>query len=155
MTLLELLDIQNSSNGKRMFLIKIGAFYRAYDNAAFAIHNLMGYKIVRKRGKDGKPLFYVGFPATQLDKVVDEINAHGGRMGQVEEGIIGFKDISYVVEEGAKIIDADSFRRHKHVDGNVSALVKTLSSLLLELTKNTNINIDIHITVGDNASKKK
>jgi hypothetical protein len=26
---------------------------------------------------------------------------------------------------------------------------------LSELTKNTNINIDIHITVGDNASKKK
>jgi DNA mismatch repair ATPase MutS len=65
----DIIALQKNSNGKNMYLVKVGMFYHAYDSAAFAIARLMHYKVKRKHRRNGDVLV-AGFPIPQLENII-------------------------------------------------------------------------------------
>lgn len=66
MTVKELVTCQQ--NGEKIFFIRIGLFYQAYDEAALYLAEITGYKVRQEKA----PLNYVlGFPTRQLQHVKD------------------------------------------------------------------------------------
>lgn len=68
---------QGEISGK-YFLVLQGNFYRAYNDAAFALHRVTGYKVFQKQGAGGEAYYQLGFNMKQIDDVIAKIEQQGG-----------------------------------------------------------------------------
>ncbi len=56
-----------------------GLFFKAYNGSALLLCELFGYQIKCKESKScGQTLYYVGFPASVIDRVMDRIGIERG-----------------------------------------------------------------------------
>lgn len=66
MTEKQVLDLQQTNS--RLYLLMVGQFYHAYNEAAFALSRITGYKILAKNRKMGK-IYQLGFGIRQIDSI--------------------------------------------------------------------------------------
>jgi len=103
MTEKEILQLQEANGQKAFYLVAVGMFYHAYGCGAFALSRATGYRVLRKQCKCGDVLV-CGFPANQLDTVLQRIREAGGEVEQTGEktflfrGLDGMPDESMIVE---------------------------------------------------------
>lgn len=98
MTIKELLEHQQQSGN--ICLIRQGLFFRAYNQGAALLNSLCGYQIRCKQSKScGAVLYYVGFPASVVDKVTAKIVEQGGIVVKHEDNYIECSNMETVYDE--------------------------------------------------------
>ena len=100
----DIIALQKNSNGKNMYLVKVGMFYHAYDSAAFAIARLMHYKVKRKHRRNGDVLV-AGFPIPQLENIIKKIVEAGGMMAEKNDDYIVFSGIDSSPDDSLVVDD--------------------------------------------------
>lgn len=70
--------LQRQQSSGKYFLVLQGNFYRAYNDAAFALHRVTGYKVFQKQGAGGEAYYQLGFNMKQIDDVIAKIEQQGG-----------------------------------------------------------------------------
>ena len=95
MTEKEILQQQESNKQTVFYLIAVGMFYHAYGCGASALARATGYRVLRKHRKGGD-ILVCGFPANQLDTVLQRIRETGGEVEQTGENtfLFGFADLT-------------------------------------------------------------
>lgn len=108
MTEKEVLQQQETTGQTAFYLIAVGMFYHAYGNGAFALARATGYRVLSKHRKHGDILI-CGFPANQLDMVLQRIREAGGEVEQTGEktflfrGLDGTPDDKLIAEQKPQI----------------------------------------------------
>ena len=109
MTEKEILQEQVSNGQTAFYLMAVGMFYHAYGCGAFALARATGYRVLRKHRKGGDVLV-CGFPASQLDTVLQRIREAGGEVEQTGDkaflfrGLDGTPDEKLVAEQKPQIV---------------------------------------------------
>ena len=85
MTEQEIMDAQAANGEREFYLMKVGLFYHAYGNGAFALARLTGYR-VREKTRRGGALPTAGFPADAMGKVEECMRAAGARLQPLSDG---------------------------------------------------------------------
>ena len=106
---------QEESDNKQLYLFKSGKFYHALNGAAFAVHRLTHYRVIRKKRRDGD-VFLLGFPIEQFSDVKEKMKAKGMEVESLDpdsttvlfSGGDPTVDLSIVEEEVDKMPDADA-----------------------------------------------
>ena len=117
MTEKEILQQQESSGQKAFYLMAVGMFYHAYGCGAFALARATGYRVLRKHRKGGD-ILVCGFPANQLDTVLQRIREAGGEVEQTGEktflfrGLDGTPDETMVEESRGQVHDCSTAAYH-------------------------------------------
>ena len=60
--------IAEQAKGNSCFLIKIGMFYHAYNEGAYALAKITGYKVKTKQRKRLGTIYVLGFPISHASK---------------------------------------------------------------------------------------
>lgn len=71
--------LQRQQSSGKYFLVLQGNFYRAYNDAAFALHRVTGYKVFQKLGAGGEAYYQLGFNMKQIDDVIAKIEQQAGK----------------------------------------------------------------------------
>ena len=88
-------------------------FYHAYGNGAFALARATGYRVLRKHRKHGD-ILTCGFPANQLDMVLQRIREAGSEVEQMAEktflfrGLDGTPDKKLIAEQKPQAVTFSS-----------------------------------------------
>jgi len=104
MTEKEILQLQDENQRNAFYLIAVGMFYHAYGCGAFALARATGYRVLSKHRKGGD-ILTCGFPANQLDTVLQRLREAGGVVEQVGEktflfcGLDGTPDKKLIAEQ--------------------------------------------------------
>jgi hypothetical protein len=98
MTEKEILQQQEVNEQKAFYLIAVGMFYHAYGNGAFALARATGYRVLRKHRKHGD-ILTCGFPANQLDMVLQRIREAGSEVEQTAEKTFLFRGLDGTPDE--------------------------------------------------------
>ena len=98
MTEKEILQQQESNGQKTFYLMAVGMFYHAYGCGAFALARATGYRVLRKQRKYGDVLV-CGFPANQLDMVLQRIRENSGEVEQTGEKTFLFRGLDGTADE--------------------------------------------------------
>ena len=107
MTEKEILQQQETNGQTAFYLIAVGMFYHAYGCGAFALARATGYRVLRKHRKHGD-ILVCGFPANQLEMVLQRLREAGGEVEQTAEktflfcGLDGTPDESMIEESEGK-----------------------------------------------------
>lgn len=80
----EVLLARQQKSGK-MFLVLQGNFYRAYNEAAFAVHRVTGYRVFKKVTASGDVYYQLGFNLKQIDDVLAKIEQKGGQVTRFDQ----------------------------------------------------------------------
>ncbi|MEE1343648.1 MAG: hypothetical protein U0K49_02385 [Segatella copri] len=80
----EVLLARQQKSGK-MFLVLQGNFYRAYNEAAFAVHRVTGYRVFKKVTVSGEVYYQLGFNLKQIDDVLAKIEQKGGQVTRFDQ----------------------------------------------------------------------
>lgn len=80
----EVLLARQQKSGK-MFLVLQGNFYRAYNEAAFAVHRVTGYRVFKKVTASGEVYYQLGFNLKQIDDVLAKIEQKGGQVMRFDQ----------------------------------------------------------------------
>lgn len=94
----DLIGLQEKADNQKLYLIKVGMFYHAYNAGAYAIAKLMHYKIKRKHRKEGD-ILVAGFPVANLQNVIKRIEDKGGTICRGTEGNITFAGLDIIPDE--------------------------------------------------------
>lgn len=98
MTIKVLLEHQQQSG--HVCLIRQGLFFMDYSHDVALLNSFCGYHIQCKQSKScGVTLYYVGFPASVVDKVTAKIVARGGIVVKHEDNYIEYSNIETVYDE--------------------------------------------------------
>lgn len=90
--------LQRQQSSGKYFLVLQGNFYRAYNEAAFALHRVTGYKVFQKQGAGGETYYQLGFNMKQIDDVIAKIEQQGGTVTRFDrEG----KQFAFVGVDGS------------------------------------------------------
>lgn len=90
--------LQRQQSSGKFFLVLQGNFYRAYNEAAFALHRVTGYKVFQKQGAGGETYYQLGFNMKQIDDVIAKIEQQGGTVTRFDrEG----KQFAFVGVDGS------------------------------------------------------
>ncbi len=98
MTEKEVLQQQDVNQQKAFYLIAVGMFYHAYGCGAFALARATGYRVLHKHRKHGD-ILVCGFPANQLDTVLQRIREAGGEVEQTAEKTFLFRGLDGTLDE--------------------------------------------------------
>ena len=98
MTEKEVLQQQETTGQTAFYLIAVGMFYHAYGNGAFALARATGYRVLSKHRKHGD-ILTCGFPANQLDMVLQRIREAGGEVEQTGEKAFLFRGLDGTPDE--------------------------------------------------------
>lgn len=98
--------LQRQQSSGKYFLVLQGNFYRAYNDAAFALHRVTGYKVFQKQGAGGEAYYQLGFNMKQIDDVIAKIEQQGGTVTRFDRegkqfaffGVDGSKDENLVTQ---------------------------------------------------------
>ena len=113
MTEKEILQQQELNEQKTFYLIAVGMFYHAYGCGAFALARATGYRVLSKHRKGGD-ILTCGFPANQLDTVLQRLREAGGVVEQVGEktflfrGLDGTPDKKLIAEQKPQAVTFSS-----------------------------------------------
>lgn len=138
MTEKEILQQQEVNEQKAFYLIAVGMFYHAYGCGAFALARATGYRVLRKHRKGGD-ILVCGFPANQLDTVLQRIREAGGEVEQTGEktflfrGLDGTPDESMIAEQKPQTVTSPT-KDVPQSEAPFSWLVKELLSFNLSLS---------------------
>ena len=90
--------LQRQQSSGKYFLVLQGNFYRAYNEAAFALHRVTGYKVFQKQGAGDEAYYQLGFNMKQIDDVIAKIEQQGGTVTRFDrEG----KQFAFVGVDGS------------------------------------------------------
>ena len=78
MTEKELIEQQEATENRTVYLMKVGLFFHAYNAGAYVLARVMRYHIKRKIRKSGTEILTAGFPVDSLNKVVKCFEEVGG-----------------------------------------------------------------------------
>ena len=104
MTEKEILQLQDENQQTAFYLIAVGMFYHAYGCGAFALARATGYRVLRKHRKHGD-ILTCGFPANQLEMVLQRIREAGGEVEQTGEKTFLFRGLDGTADE--KLVKQD------------------------------------------------
>ena len=77
MTVKEAIALQDTTGS--LYLLRQGLFYRGYNQSAAFLNEVFGWQVLSKEVKScGKRVFYVGFPASSRDQVVETVVCAAG-----------------------------------------------------------------------------
>ena len=113
MTEKEILQQQESNGQTAFYLMAVGMFYHAYGCGAFALSRATGYRVLSKHRKGGD-ILTCGFPANQLDMVLQRIRDAGGEVEQTAEktflfrGLDGTPDKKLIAEQKPQAVTFSS-----------------------------------------------
>lgn len=91
----DLIGLQEKADNQKLYLIKVGMFYHAYNAGAYAIAKLMHYKIKRKHRKEGD-ILVAGFPVANLQNVIRCIEDKGGTICRETEDNVTFSGLDII-----------------------------------------------------------
>lgn len=98
MTVKEIIKLQRDSGN--LFLHRQGLFFRGYNETAAFLHKALGYQLKVKEIKScGGEVFYVGFPAVSIDKIVSIVNQYGGSVEGYDISTMIISDITLSYDE--------------------------------------------------------
>ncbi len=111
MTEKEILDWQEQTGNREFYLMQVGKFLHAYGNGAFALARASGYRVIRKKRKEGFVLV-CGFPVERFELVHGHIRSAGGELEKFEgsdklylfRGLDGTPDERMVCEQQPKVV---------------------------------------------------
>lgn len=109
----DLIELQEKTENKKLYLTKVGMFYHAYNAGAYAIARLMHYKIKRKHRKDGD-ILSAGFPVGNLQDVIRCIENQGGTICSRTENSVVFSGLDILPDEALIETDALSSSGNVH-----------------------------------------
>ena len=138
MTEKEILQQQDTTGQTAFYLIAVGMFYHAYGCGAFALARATGYRVLRKHRKHGD-ILTCGFPANQLDMVLQRIREAGGEVEQTGEksflfrGVDGTPDDKLIAEQKPQIAISPS-KEVPQSEASFSWLIDELLSFNLSLS---------------------
>ena len=98
MTEKEILQEQENNGQKAFYLMAVGMFFHAYGCGAFALSRATGYRVLRKHRKGGD-ILVCGFPANQLDTVLQRIREAGGEVEPTGEKTFLFRGLNGTADE--------------------------------------------------------
>ena len=98
MTEKEILQQQEANGQTAFYLMAVGMFYHAYGCGAFALARATSYRVLRKQRKRGDVLV-CGFPASQLDTVLQCIREAGGEVEPAGEKTFLFRGLDGTPDE--------------------------------------------------------
>ena len=98
MTEKEVLQQQETNGQTAFYLIAVGMFYHAYGCGAFALSRATGYRVLCKHRKGGD-ILTCGFPANQLDMVLQRIREADGEVEQTGEKAFLFRGLDGTPDE--------------------------------------------------------
>ena len=98
MTEKEILQEQENNGQKAFYLMAVGMFYHAYGCGAFALSRATGYRVLCKHRKGGD-ILVCGFPANQLDSVLQRIREAGGEVEPAGEKTFLFRGLDGTPDE--------------------------------------------------------
>ena len=98
MTEKEIQQEQENNGQKAFYLMAVGMFYHAYGCGAFALARATGYRVLRKHRKGGD-ILVCGFPANQLDSVIQRIREAGGEVKQKDDKTFLFRGLDGTTDE--------------------------------------------------------
>ena len=101
----DLIELQEKTENKKLYLTKVGMFYHAYNAGAYAMARLMHYKIKRKHRKDGD-ILSAGFPVGNLQDVIRCIENQGGTICSRTENSVVFSGLDILPDE--TLIESDT-----------------------------------------------
>jgi DNA mismatch repair ATPase MutS len=101
----DLIELQEKADNQKLYLVKVGMFYHAYNAGAYAIARLMHYKIKRKHRKGGD-ILVAGFPVRNLPDVTRCIESKGGTICSSTENSVVFSGVDVLPDE--TLIEADA-----------------------------------------------
>ena len=138
MTEKEILQQQESNGQKAFYLMAVGMFYHAYGCGAFALSRATGYRVLRKHRKHGD-ILVCGFPANQLDTVLQRIREAGGEVEPAGEkaflfhGLDGTADDRLIAEQKPQTVISPQ-KEKPLSEASFSWLVDELLSFNLSLS---------------------
>ena len=138
MTEKEILQLQDENQQTAFYLIAVGMFYHAYGCGAYALARATGYRVLRKHRKHGDVLV-CGFPANQLDMVLQRLREAGGEVEQTGEktflfrGLDGTPDDKLIAEQKPQIAISPS-KEVLQPEASFSWLANELLSFNLSLS---------------------
>ena len=98
MTEKEILQEQENNGQKAFYLMAVGMFFHAYGCGAFALSRATGYRVLCKHRKGGD-ILVCGFPANQLDSVLQRIREAGGEVEQTGDKTFLFRGLDGTPDE--------------------------------------------------------
>ncbi|MBP3757699.1 MAG: hypothetical protein J6I61_10520 [Prevotella sp.] len=94
----EILHLQELSGNTEFYLMLVGKFLHAVGSGAFALSLATGYRVMRKKRKDGEMLV-CGFPIEKMGVVKQRIFDHGGTIEEADENLFLFRGIDGTPDE--------------------------------------------------------
>lgn len=85
--------IAEQAKGNSCFLIKIGMFYHAYNEGAYALAKITGYKVKTKQRKRLGTIYVLGFPISLLPKIITKIKENNGNITRNTDDVVEFEGI--------------------------------------------------------------
>ena len=101
----EIINEQNSCQNEKLYLLKVGMFFHAYNAGAYAIAHLMHYKVRQKHRKCGADILISGFPAERLPVVIDSILSSGGLIFEQTDSTVVFSVAEISFDKSLEIED--------------------------------------------------
>lgn len=134
--------LQRQQSSGKYFLVLQGNFYRAYNDAAFALHRVTGYKVFQKLGAGGEAYYQLGFNMKQIDDVIAKIEQQGGTVTRFDRegkqfafvGVDGSMDenmVSQPVVKKKKEVKSSTIEELDH-DSLVKELVREIVAQMKE-----------------------
>ena len=102
----ELIKKQEESGNEVLCLMKIGYFFHAYNAGAYALARVMKYRVRKKVRRSGLEMVTAGFPADNLQSVLEFIKAAGGQILSQTDDWIEFTGID-CTSDGIAVVEPE------------------------------------------------
>jgi len=106
----ELIKKQEESGNEVLCLMKIGYFFHAYNAGAYALARVMKYRVRKKVRRSGLEIITAGFPADNLQSVLECIKAAGGHILSQTDDWIEFTGID-CTSEGIELVELEKKKK--------------------------------------------
>ena len=110
MTIKEAIELQDTTGN--LYLIRQGLFYRGYNQSAVFLSEVFGCQVLTKEVKScDRRVFYVGFPASFKNQIVETIVLRGGIFENNADDLLVISGITFLYDEIALSLKAKPPRR--------------------------------------------
>jgi len=124
----ELINRQEESGNEVLCLMKIGYFFHAYNAGAYALARVMKYRVRKKVRRSGLEMITAGFPTDNLQFVIENITAAGGRILSQMDDWVEFTGID-CTSEGIVVMEPEKKVKLEPQDANVIEAIRSFDLL--------------------------